>query len=154
MTWPAMCSGFCSYYSPPMAALQPPARRRRRPRRGSLERPVNARLYRASFLVVVVPAGAAPRHGDQSRWRSRRPTLPPAFDASVAAGLARELATEYPDRSPGSPGALAAANWFRQKMSVFDLPTRATSWRESIPGLGRPTPPERHGRRARASRPT
>ena len=48
-----MCSGSCSYYSPPMAALQPPARRRRRPRRGSLERPVNARLYRASFLVVL-----------------------------------------------------------------------------------------------------
>ena len=38
-----------------MAASQPHARRRRRPRRGSLQRPVNARLYRAAFLLVLLP---------------------------------------------------------------------------------------------------
>ena len=37
-----------------MAATRPPARRRRA-RRGSLERPVNARLYRGSLLVLVLP---------------------------------------------------------------------------------------------------
>jgi hypothetical protein len=121
-----------------MAALQPPARRRRRPRRGSLERPVNARLYRASFLVVVVPVVLLLATVTKPT-ALQAPALPPAFDAAVAAGLARELATEYPDRSPGSQGAIAAASWFRQKMSVFDLPTRTASWQESIPGLGRPT---------------
>jgi len=37
-----------------MAATSDPARRRRA-RRGSLERPVNARLYRSSFLLVSLP---------------------------------------------------------------------------------------------------
>jgi hypothetical protein len=119
-----------------MAALQPPAPRRRRPRRGSLERPVNARLYRASFLIVLPPLLLLLATVTKP-VALPGPTLPPAFDAGVAAGLARELATGYPDRSPGSSGALDAASWFRQKMAVFDLPTRTTSWRESIPGLGR-----------------
>ena len=120
-----------------MAALQPPARRRRRPRRGSLERPVNARLYRASFLIVALPLVLLAATVTKP-VALQGPILPPAFDANVAAGLARELATEYPNRSPGSPSALAAATWFRQKMAVFDLPTRAASWREEIPGIGRP----------------
>jgi hypothetical protein len=121
-----------------MAALQPPARRRRRPRRGSLERPVNARLYRASFLVVLLPAALLLATVTKP-VALQGPSLPPAFDGKVASGLAQELATDYPDRSPGSQGALGAASWFRQKMAVYDLPTRTTSWRQSIPGLGRPT---------------
>src|SRR5262245_50015433 len=132
-----MCSGFSSYYSPPMAALQPPARPRRRPRRGSLERPVDVRLYRASFLIVLLPLVLLAATVTKP-VALQAPILPPAFDATVAAGLASELATEYPDRSPGSAGALAAAAWFRQKMAVFDLPTRTVSWRETVPGLGRP----------------
>ena len=36
-----------------MAAPKPPVRRRRRPRRGSLARPVNGSLYRAAFLVAA-----------------------------------------------------------------------------------------------------
>src|SRR5262245_43775671 len=119
-----------------MAALQPPARRRRRPRRGSIERPVNARLYRASFLVVLLPLLLLLATVTKP-VALPGPTLPPAFDAEVAAGLARELATQYPDRSPGSPGALAAATWFRQKMAVYDLPTRTAVWQESIPGIGK-----------------
>ena len=37
-----------------MAAV-PPAPERRRPRRGSLERPVNGRLYRGTWLLVGLP---------------------------------------------------------------------------------------------------
>ncbi len=99
-----------------MAALPAPrVRRRRRPRRGSLERPVNGRLYRASFLVAAAAAPARSRSRSAKPAPLQGPLLPPAFDASVAAGLARELATEYPDRSPGSSGALAAADWFRRQ---------------------------------------
>ena len=119
-----------------MAASQPPVRRHRRPRRGSLERPVNGRLYRASFLVLLLPllllaftvSKPVPLQG---------PLLPPAFDAKVALGLARELATEYPDRAPGGSGALGATAWFRDKLSLYDLPTRTDTWRQSVPGLGR-----------------
>ena len=126
-----------------MAASQPPegvrgrtARGHRRARRGSLERPVNGRLYRASFLVLLLPlllvaftvSRPLPLQG---------PLLPPAFDANVALGLARELATEYPDRTPGSSGAFGTAAWFRDKVSLYDLPTRTDSWRQPVPGLGK-----------------
>ena len=38
-----------------MAASFQPVRRRRRPRRGSLERPVSSQLYRSAFLVCSLP---------------------------------------------------------------------------------------------------
>ncbi len=130
-----------------MAASQPPqgpptrgarsrsARARRRPRRGSLERPVNGRLYRASFLVLLLPLLLAAFTVDKP-VPLQRPALPPAFDANVALELARELATDYPDRAPGSSGALGAAAWLRDKLALYDLPTRTVAWRQTVPGLG------------------
>src|SRR6478752_3879818 len=46
-----VADGSASYYSREMAAPLPPVRRRRRPRRGSLERPVSSQLYRSAFLA-------------------------------------------------------------------------------------------------------
>jgi peptidase M28-like protein len=112
------------------------ATRRRRPRRGSLERPLNARLYRSTFLVLslpllvlafsVVQVGGLPP-----------PQLPPAFDGPGANALAVDLATRYPDRVPGSAGALQAAGWFRDQMRLFGLPVAVETWREDVPGLGK-----------------
>jgi hypothetical protein len=96
---------------------------------------VNGRLYRASFLVLL-PALALLAFTVTKPVALQGPTLPPAFDENVAGALARELATAYPNRVPGSPGGQAAAAWFRGKISVFDLPTRTAAWRESVPGLG------------------
>jgi hypothetical protein len=117
-----------------MAATRSPAGRRRA-RRGSLERPINARLYRASFAVValglvvvafsIVRVGALPA-----------PALPPSFDGAATRALAADLAGRYPDRSPGSSGSLAAATWFRDQMRQYDLPVHSDTWRESVPGLG------------------
>src|SRR5947207_332547 len=93
-----------------MAAPLPPVRRRRRPRRGSLERPVSSQLYRSAFLACSLPlliaAFTVTRPG-----ALQKPLLPPAFDARATLGLAKELATEYPDRSPGSSCALAAVRF-------------------------------------------
>jgi len=110
--------------------------RLRRPRRGSLERPLNTRLYRSAFLVLSLPllvlafsvthVSALPP-----------PQLPPAFDGGSATALASELAGTAPDRVPGSAGALAAAGWFRQQMAAYGLPVSTDTWRARIPGLGR-----------------
>jgi hypothetical protein len=116
-----------------MAAPLPPVRRRRRTRRGSLDRPVSSQLYRSSFLLcslplllaaftIVRPAGL------------QRPLLPPAFDARATLELTRELSTEYPDRSPGTPGARGAADWFRQQLQPYGLPTSVDAWRQKLPG--------------------
>ena len=106
---------------------------RRRARRGSVERPVNGRLYRASLLVAVLPlllvAFASSRTGVLAA-----PTLPPNFDGPGAQALATELAMSYPDRFPGSAGALGAADWLRAQFRGFGLPVSADTWTERIPG--------------------
>jgi hypothetical protein len=108
---------------------------RRRPRRGSLERPLNARLYRSTFLVLSLPllilAFSVVRIGGLPP-----PQLPPAFDGVGARALAVDLSTRYPDRVPGSAGDLQSAGWFRDKMHVFGLPVAADKWQEKVAGLG------------------
>ena len=112
------------------------ARTARRARRGSLERPVNSRLYRGSFAVVALavlllafsivrPVALPP------------PQLPPNFDGTAARSLATYLATHYPDRSPGGAGSIAAAAWFRDQMRQYDLPVSSSTWTVTIPGRGR-----------------
>jgi len=106
---------------------------RRRARRGSVERPVNGRLYRASFLVAVLPllllALASSRTGVLAA-----PTLPPNFDGPGAQTLATELSMSYPDRFPGSAGALGAADWLRTQLRGFGLPVTSDTWTERLPG--------------------
>jgi hypothetical protein len=112
----------------------PPARRR--PRRGSVERPVSGRVYRGTWLLVGLPlllaAFSVGRPGALAR-----PQLPPAFDEQSALGLAVQLADTYPDRTPGSAGALGAAQWLTRQLKPFNLTLATDSWTESIPGLGR-----------------
>ena len=100
-----------TYYSPAMATLPPPAERRR-PRPGSLARPVNGRLYRGTWLLVALPllvtAFTVARPGPLPA-----PQLPPVFDGATALQLAQDLALAHPDRSPGSPDAREAAAWLR-----------------------------------------
>src|SRR5215831_10558814 len=118
-----------------MAAV-PPDSARRRPRRGSSERPVNAQLYRGTWLIVGLPllvllfsvARPAPLPA---------PTLPPSFDRAVATDMAAELARDYPDRSPGSPGAIGAARWFEDQLRPYGLTTREDPFTATIPGRGR-----------------
>jgi hypothetical protein len=109
---------------------------KRRPRRGSVERPVDGRLVRKTSLVVVAPlllllltlgrSGPLPA-----------PALPPAFDRATATALTTDLARESPSRVPGSLGAADAASWFRDKLSLYGIPVREDVWREDVPGVGR-----------------
>ena len=124
-----------TYYSPAMATLPPPAERRR-PRPGSLARPVNGRLYRGTWLLVALPllvtAFTVARPGPLPA-----PQLPPVFDGATALQLAQDLALAHPDRSPGSPDAREAAAWLRGQLEPYGLNVREDRWEETIPGLGR-----------------
>ena len=64
------------------------------------------------------------------------PTLPPAFDGGSATQLATELARDFPDREPGTEGALGAAGWVKERLALYGLPAAEDAWDESIPGLG------------------
>jgi peptidase M28-like protein len=119
-----------------MAPSLPPVRRRRRPRRGSLERPVDGRLYRAALLVVALPLLLA-TFTIRQPVPLQAPTLPPTFDARTTVRLAVNLANTYPDRTPGGSGALGAASWFQTELQLYGLRTHTDAWDETVPGLGR-----------------
>jgi hypothetical protein len=110
-----------------------PVPERRRSRPGSLERPVNARLYRATWLLVALPllllafsVGRPPA--------LRSPHLPAAFDKAQAASMATDLATSYPDRRPGTPGARGAAAWFRRQLEPYGFHVHTDPFTATIAG--------------------
>lgn len=120
-----------------MAATRPPVRRRRA-RRGSLERPLNARLYRGASLVLLLPLLVL-AFSFVRPTALPQPSLPPNFDGADAASLAHDLAQHFPDRSPGGTGSVRAAQWFRDELRQYNLPVSSDTWQQEVPGLGRQT---------------
>jgi Peptidase family M28 len=118
-----------------MAMARTPARRRRA-RRGSLERPINARLYRGSLLVLSLPllvlAFSITRPGALPA-----PLLPANFDGQVTRQLATDFSSHFPDRVPGGPGSLRAGQWFRDQLAPYGLPVSTDAWDAQVAGLGR-----------------
>jgi hypothetical protein len=108
----------------------------RRPRPGSLERPVNGRLYRTFVLLVpvalVVAAFAVSRPAVLAA-----PALPPVYDGSAALRLADELARQYPNRSPETDGARAATAWVSSHLSRLGLAAESQHFEAEVPGRGR-----------------
>jgi hypothetical protein len=97
---------------------------------------VNARLVRGTWLLVALPLLLAAFSVARPQPLPA-PTLPPTFDAAVAEQLARELARDYPDRSPGSPGSLGAADWVSDQFELYGFePPRVDRFKAQIPGRG------------------
>src|SRR5436190_4201454 len=122
--------------SAPCSAPEPP----RRARRGSVERPINGRLYRIAWLAVALPllllAFTVTRPSVLPR-----PILPPTFDAEAAAAAAKTLETDprylAKVRTPGSNLDFVAADWFREQMAAIGLKARYDDFAATIPGTGR-----------------
>jgi len=113
-------------------ATVPPRTKRRRARPGSVERPVNGRLYRGTWLLVGLPLLVA-------AFSVARPTpLPraflPEFDGPAAKQLATDLANNNPNRFPG---ALGPVQWFKDQLAPYGLPIRTEHFSAVIPGHGR-----------------
>ena len=113
-------------------ATVPPRIERRRARPGSVDRPVNGRLYRGTWLLVGLPLLVA-------AFSVARPTaLPraflPEFDGVAAKRLAADLVTHSSNRYPGT---LQAADWFRDQLRPYGLPVRTERFSAVIPGRGR-----------------
>ena len=107
----------------------------RRPRHGTLERPVNSRAVRGTLLLVALPLLVA-AFTVMRPAALPPPPLPPLFDATTAARLAAELAGDYPDRAPGSAGATGAARWFAEQVALYGFRTQTDTWQEEVAGLG------------------
>jgi hypothetical protein len=134
-----MVRGSGSYYShrisTPPPALEPP----RRARRGSVERPVNGRLYRIAWLVVALPLLLLAFTVSRPTALPR-PILPPTFNGQAAAALANALENDPQVsarvRTPGSNGDLVSAAWFHDQMAALGLKTRYDDFTATIPGSG------------------
>ena len=113
----------------------PPRTRGRRLRRGTVERPLNARLVRVSF-VVVAPAVLAFLFSISTTGTLQRSSLEPLFDGDSAATLAGTLDTEFPSRVPGSEGGGDATLWYAQTVGALGLTTVTDTWTEDIADLG------------------
>jgi hypothetical protein len=118
-----------------VAGLPSPSERRR-PRRGSLDRPINGRLYRGTWLLVGLPllvlAFSVARPA-----ALQPPNLPSAFNRSAAVGLASQLALQVPSRVTGTPGAAAAARWFVNQLTPYGYKVSAQRSTAVVPGRGR-----------------
>jgi Peptidase family M28 len=108
---------------------------RRRPRPGSVERPVNGRLYRGTWLLVGLPllllAFSVARPSSL-----QPPALPPVFDADSAATLAQDLAFRFPNRASGTPGADGATTWVERRLAPYGLSIHEETFTATIPGRG------------------
>jgi hypothetical protein len=126
--------GPAAYTRSAVAAVSP-APERRRPRRGSLERPVNGRLYRGTWLLVGLPllvlAFSVGRPASL-----QPPSLPSAFDRGAAAAIASDLALHWPVRTAGTAGALGASRWFATQLAPYSLPVAVERFTADIPGQG------------------
>ncbi len=111
-----------------------PAPERRRSRPGSLERPVNARLYRGTWLLVGLPLLLLAFSVARPLALHAQKNLPPAFHASQVASIARDLASNYPDRRPGTPDARGAAAWFRSQLQPYGFKVRSDPFTATING--------------------
>ena len=116
------------------AVLQAPERRRARP--GSLERPVNGRLYRGTWLLVGLPLLVLAFSVAQPA-ALRSPNLPSAFDPAAAAALDTELSQSFPGRQAGSVGAGGAARWFAQQLAPYGYIVRSERFTAVLPGQAR-----------------
>jgi hypothetical protein len=124
-----------------VASRRPPARprdqapKRRRPRRGTLERPVNGRLYRAAWAALAFPLLVAAFTVTQPEPLPA-PRLEPSFDETTARGFASDLTRLFPDRSPGSPGGDAATRWVADRLDDFGLEPVRDEFTADVPGIG------------------
>jgi hypothetical protein len=124
-----------TYYSHGIATPRPPFVRRRR-RRGTLERPINARLYRGAWLIAAVPlliAAFTVAHPNPLP----KPQLPPSFSLSAALRTTSDLAGNYPDRRPGTPGDVGATQWLVSQLNELGFQTHTDTFTATIPGRGR-----------------
>jgi hypothetical protein len=108
---------------------------RRRPRRGSLERPVSTRIYRAAWLVVAVPVLVA-AFSVGTPVGLPPPRVQPFFDQTTAVQFADELVSRYPNRSPGSDGQRNATEWVETQLRGYDFDVERQTFTAQIPGLG------------------
>ena len=116
-------------------AVPPP---RRRARRGSLERPVSGRIYRAAWIAAAVPLLVA-AFSLATPIPLQEPRLPPSFDGTTALQFTQEFVRLNPDRRPGTSGARRATEWVAARLRDYKFTVQRQQFTAGVPGLGEQT---------------
>ena len=116
-----------------MAAL-PPAPERRRPRPGSLERPINGRLYRGTWLLVGLPLLVLAFSVARPARSSRRRTCPRPSTRTPRARSPPTSPTSWPNRVPGTPGRDRGRPLVHRAARALRLPGAAGALHRRRPG--------------------
>ena len=124
---------------PRLGSMAPPRapRARRRTRPGSLERPVNARSYRGTWLLAGIPLLIAAFSIHPWPEALTAPSaLLPAFDEAAAVRNADALAQQFPDRRPGTTGASQATEFVAAELERYGYKVARDRFETTLAGLG------------------
>ncbi len=95
---------------------------------------MNGRLYRGVWLLVAVPILLLLAFSVSKPTALKGQGLPPAFDGGSAAVIAEDLAGRFPNRVPGTSGALGAQNWFLQQLVPYGFQVKREAFTATIRG--------------------
>jgi len=107
-----------------------------RPRPGSLERPLSARIYRGAWFVVVIPLLIVAFSVARQQTLAV-PALSSSFDRDAVVQTLNELALNYPNRSPGAPSSRPLRNWIEDQFNALGFSVQIDHFDARIPGLGK-----------------
>ena len=108
---------------------------RQRQRRGSLDRPISTQLYRAAWVVVLIPILLLAFSVSQEAPLPES-ELPPSFDEDSALQLSTDFSQNFPDRSAGSVGSRDAARWVVERFDEYGFETHGISFTAAVAELG------------------
>jgi hypothetical protein len=111
-------------------------RARQRPRPETLDRPINARTYRGTWLLAGIPLLILAFSVSSLPTLPRPPGYIPSFDTASAAETAQSLAQSFPDRRPGTSGASGAADFVQQAFEREGYRVARDPFNATIAGLG------------------
>lgn len=97
---------------------------------------MNARIYRGSWIVVAIPLLIAAFSVSREQPLSA-PNLRPVFGASAAITTLNDMASSYPDRSPGAAGSANVESWVETQFTQLGLSPKVDRFSADIPGLGK-----------------
>ena len=128
-----------------------------RARPGTIARPISGRLYRLTWLVVLLPVVILALSVTEPSPLPES-ALPASFDGESALTVAETFSSLFPDRVPGTPGAQQATGWVADQMRTAGLTVTSVPFEVSLPELGRRQlvnvvgvlPPRESGRSSRS----
>jgi hypothetical protein len=104
-----------------------------RARQGTIARPISGRLYRLTWLIVLLPLAVLALGVTEPRPLPES-ALPASFDGQSAVLVAETFSSLFPERVPGTGPAQQAAEWVASQMAAANLRVERVPFEAELPG--------------------